>query len=149
MTDDLNFAEILDIKLEEIKPHQPLPVGTYHCFVDGQPITGQAGPNNTNCVTFNLKVIQAQDDVDPKQLAEAINGEALSGRSIKHLMFITDRSKHRIKKFLVDDLGVDPTNSLRQALLEAMGKPVLVKLVHQASKDGKTIFENVDRTARV
>jgi hypothetical protein len=146
---ETSFKEILDMQLTEIKSSQALPVGTYLCKVWGQPDIGQVGKNQTDCVTFTLKVLQAQPDVDETQLADVINGGALSDRTITHRMFVTDRSKHRIKKFLVDDLGLDPTQSLREAINEAMGKDVLVRLTHQIGQDQQTIFENVLSTARV
>jgi hypothetical protein len=146
---EISFKEILDMKLEEIKSSQALPTGTYRCVVWGQPEIGQVGKNQTNCVTFTLKVLQAENDVDETQLADVIDGGALSNRTITHRMFVTDRSKYRIKKFLVDDLGLDPINSLRESINAAMGKQVLVKLTHQTGQDQQTIFENVLSTARV
>jgi hypothetical protein len=147
--EERSFAEILNMPLEEIKTPQALPVGTYLCTVFGQPIFDKVGENQTDCVIFNLKPVQAQGDVDQKQLAEVLNGEALSDRKITHRMFVTDRSKHRIKKFLVDDLGIDPTHSLKQSIEEAMNKQVLVKLSHQPAKDGSAVYENVASTAKV
>jgi hypothetical protein len=144
-----SFEEILTMQLEEIKPPQALPVGTYLCIVDGQPEITRLGENQTDCVVFNLKVAQAQSDVDQNQLAEVLNGDALLDRKITHRMFVTDRSKHRIKKFLADDLGIDPTNSLRKSIMEAAGKQVLVKLTHKHAQDGQTIYENVLSTAKV
>ena len=144
-----SFAEILNMQLEEIKPPQALPVGTYLCIVEGLPEITQLGPNKTDCVVFNLRVVQAGHDVDQMQLAEVINGKALSDPKITHCMFVTDRSKHRIKKFLADDLGIDPTNSLKQSIGEAPGKQVYVKLTHQTAQDGETIYENVLSTAKV
>ena len=144
-----SFEEILTMQLEEIKPPQALPVGTYLCIVDGLPEITQLGANNTDCVVFNLKVVQAQSDVDQRQLAEVTNGGALQDRKITHRMFVTDRSKHRIKKILADDLGIDPTNSLRRSIEEAPGRQVYVKLTHQTAQDGETIYENVLSTAKV
>ena len=144
-----SFTEILSMSLQEIKSPKALPVGTYLSIIDGQPNITQAGLNKTDCVIFNLKPIQAQDDVDQKQLAEVLNGEALQDRRIRHTMFVTDKSKHRIKKFLVDHLGIDETHSLRQSIDEAMGRQVLVKLTHESSKNGDAVYENVASTAKV
>ena len=38
-----SFEEILTMQLEEIKPPQALPVGTYLCIVDGLPEITQLG----------------------------------------------------------------------------------------------------------
>src|SRR5262249_40174387 len=101
------FSEILSMTLEEIETPKALPIGTYLCIVKGQPEITQIGPNKTNCVIFNLEPVQAGTDVDQSQLREVLNGEALLDRKIVHRMFVTDKSKHRIKKFLADDLGID------------------------------------------
>src|SRR5262249_47787286 len=96
--EERSFSEILNMTLEEIKTPQALPQGTYLCMVFGQPEIKPAGEYKTDCVVFNLKPMQAQSDVDQKQLAEVLNGDALHDRTITHRMFVTDKSKHRIKK---------------------------------------------------
>jgi hypothetical protein len=147
---ELSFAEILNMQAKDIKTPQALPMGTYLSMVMEQPQFAKAGVAETDCVDFSLKPLQAQGDVDPKQLAEVLNGEALSDRRIKHRMFVTDRSKHRLKKFLVDDLGLDENNSVRQLISEAINRQVYVKLTHQPSKDGSAVvYENVASTAKV
>jgi hypothetical protein len=100
-------------------------------------------------VNFNLKPLSAGEDVDRRQLKEALNGAALQDKKIRHRLFITNESKHRLRKFLQDDLGISPGLQFRQAIMEAMGKQVYVKLTHQASTDGTTIYNNVSATARV
>jgi len=144
-----SVVEILDMPLDDIKAPQALPIGGYLGMVFGQPIFEKVGEKQTDSVVFFIKPIQAQNDVDQEQLAKVLNGEALQDRTITHRIFVTDKSKHRIKKFLFDDLGIDGTSSLRQAINEAMGRQVLVKLNHQPSKDGSTVFENVASTAKV
>jgi hypothetical protein len=99
-------------------------------------------------VNFNLKPVQAGKDVDQAQLKEVLNGDALQDKKIRHRLFITNDSKHRLKKFLVDDLGVEPSN-FRQMIPESMGKQVMVTLTHQSSADGTTVYTNVKSTARV
>jgi hypothetical protein len=145
---DISFADILDMPVEEIKEPKALPPGTYLCVVDGQPEYAKVGQNQTDCVNFMLKPLQAQADVDQKQLAEVLNGAALSDKKIRYRLFITNESKHRLKKFLADDLGIEQTN-FRQMVPEAMGKQVMAKLTHQASQDGTTVYTQVQSTAKV
>jgi hypothetical protein len=147
--EERSFTEILDMQAKNVKAPQALPMGTYLCIVEGVPIIGTAGEKGTDCVTFSFKPLQVQDDVDQKQLAEVLNGDALPDRRITHRMFVTNKSKHRLKKFLVDDLGLDENNSLKQLISEAPSRQVLVKLTHQPSKDGSAVYENVASTSKV
>ena len=145
---DISFKDILDMPVDEIKEPVAPPVGTYLTLVDGQPEYAKVGQNQTDCVNFKLKLIQAQGDVDQKQLAQYLNGGPLSEKSIRHRLFITNESKHRLKRFLVDDLGIEPSN-FRQMVPEAMGKQVMAKIGHQPSADGTTIYGTVQSTAKV
>jgi hypothetical protein len=143
-----SLQEILAMHVDDIKPPMLLPVGTYRCFVDGQPKYDQVGANGTDCVDFNLKVVEALPDVDPDQLTNVLNGAALQSQTIRHRLFLTDKSKHRVAAFLVNDLGVSK-GKLGMMITEAMGKYVLVRVTHQMAKDGKdTLYLNVASTAR-
>src|SRR6516162_8046687 len=144
---ELSFQDILDMPIEDIKEPKALPPGTYTCIVDGQPEYAKVGQNQTECVNFNLKPLQAGSDVDANLLREVLDGANLQDKKIRHRIFLTDDSKHRAKKFLLNDLGLPPS-SIRQMVQEAMGKQVLVKLVHQASQDGTTVYHTVNSTAK-
>jgi len=146
---DISFEDILNMPMEDAKPPQALPPGTYLTIVDGQPEFAKLGANQTDCVNFTLKPMHAGQDVDQKQLKEALDGQALQDKKIRHRLFITNESKHRLRKFLQDDLGISKELPFRQAIMESMGKQVYVKLTHQASQDGTTIYNNVQSTARV
>ena len=145
---ELSFTDILDMPIEDIKEPKALPPGTYLTIVDGQPEYAKVGQNQTECVNFNLKPLQAGPDVDPSQLAEVLDGANLQDKKIRHRIFLTDESKHRAKKFLLNDLGLHPS-TIRQMVQEAMGKQVMVKLVHQASQDGTQVYHQVQSTAKV
>lgn len=144
-----SFAEILSTRLQDIESLKALPTGTYLCLVEGQPEITKAGQKFTDCVIFNFKPLQAQDDVDQSQLRDVLNGQALQDRKIKYTMFVTGRSKHHIAKFLRDDLGIDATFSLRQSIDEAIGKQVYVRLTHESSKTSDAVYENVASTRKV
>lgn len=145
---DMSFTDILDMPADDIKAPQALPVGTYLGIVDGQPEFTKVGQKQTDAVDFNIKPLQAQQDVDQKQLAESLDGSTLPDKKIRYRVFVTPDSKHRLLKFLKDDLGI-PVSTLRQMIPEAMGKQVMVKLSHQASADGTTVYHQVQSTAKV
>ena len=145
---DISFQDILSKPADYIKAPVALPVGTYLALVDGQPEFAKVGQNNTDCVNFNLKPIQPQGDVDQKQLLEALNGQSLQDKKIRHRLFVTPDSAWRLKQFLAEHLGIPVTN-LGAMIPEAMGKQVMVTLGHQASQDGTQVYQVVKSTAKV
>jgi hypothetical protein len=142
-----SFLEILHKPIDEIKEPVALSAGKYLMIVDGPHQHAKAGAKETDCVDFNLKPIQALD-VDPNQLTQALNGEALQDKRIRHRLFVTPDSAYRLKRFLVDDLGIAPA-TIWQMLSEAPGKEVIVKITHQHSKNSATVYANVESTANV
>jgi hypothetical protein len=86
-------------------------------------------------------------DVDPNQLAQALNGEILSDKRIRHRMFITPDSVYRLKRFLLNDLGIAPT-TLFQMLAETPGKEVIVKITHQHAKNSDAVYMNIESTEK-
>jgi hypothetical protein len=143
-----SFQEILN-QPANAEPPSALPVGTYLMIVDGQPEIAQKGKNNNYCVTFNMKPIQAQGDVDQQALHDALKEKALQDKKVKHTMWLTDDAAWRLDQFF-ENLGLDRSKGNRSALIgESMGKQVLVTLSHQTSDDGKQVFAQVKNTAKV
>ncbi len=145
---ELTLAEILNMPVDDIKEPVALPTGTYLCIVDGQPEFAKVGQNQTDCVNFNLKPMQAMQDVDQKALSESLNGDSLTEKKIRHRLFLTKDAVYRLKKFLTNDLGIQG-NNFAAMIPESMGKQVYAKLTHQSSQDGSTIYHNVAGTAKV
>lgn len=150
-----SFQDILNKPSNTIDAPKPLPPGTYLCLVNGQPEFAKIGRDNTDCVNFALKPVQAQPDVDQTALQEALSSKdgtyrALQDVKINHRMFITENSVWRLRKFLVDDLAIDEgEKTLGQLIPEAMGRQVLISLGHRASDDGSVVYMDVRNTARV
>jgi hypothetical protein len=143
-----SFQEILN-QPATAEPPSALPVGTYLCIIDGQPEISQKGKNNNHCVTFSLKPIQAQGDVDQQALMDALKEKALQDKKVKLDMWLTDDAAWRLDAFF-DNLGLDRTKGNRSQLIgESMGKQVLVTLSHTTSQDGKQVFAQVKNTAKV
>lgn len=148
-----NFQDILSKPSASIEAPKALPVGTYLCIVDGQPEFAKIGKNQTDCINFSLKPVQAQGDVDQTQLQAALNVNgaisALADKKIRHRLFVTEDSVWRLKQFL-DNCGVEEgSKSLGERIPEVMGKQVLVTMGHRASEDGTQIFGEVKATAKV
>ena len=132
----------------ETKAPQAYPVGTYHCLVDGPPEAGKMGAKQTPYLRFRCKILSPMQDVDAMQAAE----QQIVGKIINVDQFITDEAAYRVNEFLGDHLGIADVpgdKTLTQAIAEAPGKQVLVKLRHETSQDGKRVFHRVESTAHV
>jgi hypothetical protein len=147
---DMSFQDILNQPLDNIETPKAAPIGTYIGMVDGQPEFVKVGQNQTDAVNFNIKLMSAMK-VDDAQLNEYLNGSSLTEKHIRHRLFLTKDSAYRLKRFLVNDLGIQfgEGTSLGQAIPEAMGKQFVLELGHQSSQDGQQIFNVVKSTAKV
>lgn len=146
-----NFQDILSKPAAQIEPPKPLPVGTYLCIIDGQPEFAKIGKDQTDCLNFKLKPMQALPDVDQTALQESLSaGQSLSDKSIRHRLFLTEASIWRLKQFLVDHLGIEEgSKTLGELIPEAQGRQVNVSLGHRVSDDGQQVFTEVKGTAKV
>lgn len=149
MSDD--FTDVLKVQSEAVKPPQALPAGTYLGIVDGQPEFERLGAKQSRCVTFSLKFMQAQPDVNATALMEALDGKSLPDRKIRHRIFIPeDNNPWRVNQFLVNHLGIDNKGKdILQMIPEAMGRQVMITLGHRSSDDGTQIFNEIKGTAHV
>jgi len=145
---DMSFEDILNQPLADIQAPKALPIGTYLGIIDGQAEFVKLGQNQTDAVQLNIKPIRAIK-VDEKQLAEVLNGADLSDKKIRHRLFITNDSKHRLKAFFEDHLGLPGGLTVKQAVAESMGKQVVIELGHQSSADGTQIYNSIKSTANV
>lgn len=143
-----SFQDILSKPMNEIEPPKALPTGTYLCIVDGQPEIAQKGKNQNWCVTFTLRPVQAQQDVDPSALADTLKGATLSDKRLRHMLWVTDDAVWRLKQFLTDHLGIEASN-VQEAIPMSMGKQVYVTIGHRPSEDGSQIFADIKATAKV
>lgn len=145
-----SFESILDTPATQIKNPEALPVGSYLCIVDGPGEFAKLGKNETDALKVNLKPIQAQADVDQERLSQVLDGGSLQDKKISTTFWITEESKHRVKNWCVDALGIEPENkSLRQLISEIQGKQVIAHVAHRPSADGQTIYADVKSFARV
>lgn len=151
-----NFSSILDRKPSEIEEPKAIPVGTYLVLLQGQYQTGESSQKKTPFVFFPSKILQAQEDVSQDEINAfgGVQGKELKGRQ-GLLFYLTDESVYRLKEFLIDHLGIEPTDgagnerSIKEILADASGKQVLVQITHQPSPDGKRLFGQVSATMKV
>lgn len=141
-----NMAAILDRPADTFERPKPLPVGQYLTTVVGQPRQDVSEKKQTPFVEYTLKLMQAYDDVDQEALTEA---GGIGDRTMKITFYLTEASAYRLKEFL-EHCGVDiDGKKLSQAIGEAAGCQVVIKIKHTASDDGEQIYANIARTLPV
>lgn len=139
-----SFEELLNKPASEVERPKPLPVGTYHCLVDGppEPVTAKTG---TQGLRFTFKVIRPLEDVDAALAAE----QQVVGKTVRDTYWITEESLYRLTDML-EHLGLDKNGgTIKELVSYAPGKQLLMRIKHQASQDGTTVYANVDSTAAV
>lgn len=143
----VDFSAVLNKKVEDIEKPKPLPIGTYVCIVDGLGEIKTVGKDETPCVNFKLKVMSPGVDVD----AEALNAAGgVNNRSVRHTLWLTEDAAWRAKKFLAEDLGIDPHGkTLMELINEAPGRSCMVNIKHRPSEDGQTLYAEIKSTAAV
>jgi hypothetical protein len=105
------------------------------------------------CVDFILKPLRAIA-VDPAQRDEAGYCIEAFSPDIRHRVFITKPGTteewrlRKLLKFLLEDLGI-LAMTVRETIEGSVGKQVMATLAHRSSKDGKSVFQTVTKTARV
>jgi len=139
-----SFEEIMNKPASEIQPPPAFPVGTYHCIIDGPPEFVKSSQKGTDGVRFRYRIMSPLEDVDQAAYMEG----QVAGKTIQDDVWVTDGSAWRLKDLLVENLGISENLTMKQQLMEAPGKSVLVKLKHQISDDGKRVFHRVESTAR-
>lgn len=146
-----NFSSILDESPTEVARPQPAPVGTYLCVVTGQPNMGESTKKKTPFVEFQLKPIQAADDVDPEELAVYLErvGE-LSAKPFKHTIYLTEANVYRLDEFH-QACGLDMSDGAtrKQRNDAVINSQVLVYYKHRPSDRGDMMFGEIGSVSAV
>lgn len=146
-----SFEEIMSMPASQIERPPALPVGTYHCMVDGPPTREESSQKKTPCWVYKFKILSILGDVNAQAAAEQqVIGKVITGQGAGAAFYVTSDSSWRYKEFLTDHLGIEEgTKNMTEMQAEAPGKQVLVKLTHQVSQDGTRVYHRVESTAHV
>jgi len=152
---DATFGSILDTPASDVERPKPLPAGTYHCVVDGQPRMDKTTKKGTEFVEFSLKPMQALDDVNEDDLKASLTSadgsiKPLADKRIRATYYLTPDSLYRLKDFLINDLGIEEgKKKIRQLIGEAQNRQVLAAIKLVPSEDGTMLYANLAKTAPV
>ena len=148
-----SFEEILKRPTKDIKMPQPLPIGTYHCLVEGPPTHEESSLKKTPCRVYKFKIVAPMGDVNAKEAAEAqVVGKVIGGQYSGAAFYITDEATWRYVEFLEDHLGLENPNgekTIEELEAEVPGKQLLIKIKHDLSQDGKRVFHRIESTMHV
>ena len=147
-----NFEEILNRPVSATKPPQPLPVGTYHCMVEGRPAREESSQKKTPCSVYKFKILSPGPDVDAQQAADQqVVGKYITGQGPGAAFYLTEEALWRYRQFLEDHLGIDMSGdkTWAQAEEEVNGRQCYVKIKHDISPDGTRTFHRIESTAAV
>ena len=129
-----NFASLLDVDMDDVKPPATFPKGTWHWIVQGQPRNDKSTKKGTEYYEYTLKPIAPRDDVEEEDLKEF--GD-YSDKTMKATFYVTEKSLFMLKDFLA---ACGLQGKMSEAIFEATNCEVLGYIRHEASEDGKRIF---------
>lgn len=149
----INFADVASKKLVEAeKPPLP-PVGHYRWSVTKLPETTESRDGAWDIVTFNLRALEAMDDVDMTDY----KGEVTNITAQHKFMFNKndevefEKSLYRLRQFLENHLGIaDESMTVAQALNASVNAQCMANIVWNQDKNNpEDFFANIGRTAPV
>ena len=141
---DIDFSAILGRQVGTAPEPKPLPAGTYIGVIDGLPKARaqntKEGPKGILTVTF--KLIEAMDNVDENELAEAgglrrQDGEA---KTMKLDFWLEDNSLFILDRFMASfGFNAESGKTFVEAFEELPGKEVVLEIERRSyTKDGET-----------
>lgn len=150
------FSESLDRRLEEVERPVNPPIGYYTWQVTKHPdvdtFESAAGEPFTR-VTWQCKAVEAQEDVDPDELAEFGNVAGFACRKVflfneaegKERDF--DNSEFQMKQFMLA-IGASEEMSRSEAMAACVNGMFIGELTHRADKnDPDVIYAEIKKTA--
>ena len=145
----MDFTSALDTKVEDFEEPKLQPEGTYIWAVTKAPESRVVGKNDEwDMLTFNVKCISAEDDVDPDDLQEF--GSVANNPNRVSYIFPKDpdeknswdRTMAQLKRFLGSTLQIDGFDNmtLKEALAASPNHQFLGVLKHKPRKDDPNII---------
>ena len=137
-------SDVLNKKVSETEKPVPKPVGTYLVAVLAVPEkrdVQQRDGAQREVITFQVKAMAAQADVDQEKLADPKVGDlsAWPPRNYDIYGVDTPEGENRLKEFLVNILGLDPGDkTYAEIFSETPGKQFLATFEHRPFTDKNT-----------
>jgi hypothetical protein len=145
-----DFSNLLAKPTAEIKEPKPLPVGTYMGLLTKKEYREVDTPKDTETpkkpvVSFTVRLDEAMEDVDQADLNEALDGQALSSKTMRpYDMWLTNDAQYRVVE-LGNSMGLQ-ADTLGELIESMVNQPVLVSLDKvQDRKNPDRWFTNITK----
>lgn len=139
-----DFTQILDeVPLGEIEKPKPLPEGAYRAIIKKIDY-GKSAEKKTPYVRFHLEIVEAIN-VDENELESY---GAVNGKKTKVDFYVTENTKHNLKDFLINHLGIeaDGQSFLSQIIPEAQNRELGINIKHEISERSQEAYSTVSGT---
>ena len=151
----MNFADALNVPVNEIERPPLIPVGTYRAQVSKVPSMDTISEDRWDVIDFNMRLVEPLEDVDQDELSKY--GGLSPASVIRHrFMFSREdeaffkRSLFNVRRFLQDHLKVDmnDSTSLKEALNGAVNHQCIVHVKWRADKNRpEELYNEISKTA--
>lgn len=150
----VNFASVLDNKVEDIQRPPNMPIGTYTWTVSKVPEQNTFADGKWEAVDFAMKCVGPTDDVDADDLAEY--GDCTRRQLRKRIMFNTEdegafkQSLYQLRTFCEKHLQVEGASkmSIKEMLNESVHHQCLGTVRWNPDKNNPDIiYDELGRTA--
>lgn len=155
-----DFNSVLSKPMADIERPKLIPPGTYVGMVTKIPDTETSPDGRWDFLTFNMRLIEAKEDVDPESLS-AYGGIGAHSNTRRRFIFnrgtaaedkaAFDRTLFDVKRFLIDHLKcATETSDLKEGLNNSINQSCLVVMKWRADKnDPETMYAEVNKTAPI
>lgn len=149
----MDFTSALDTNIDDIHAPKPLPVGTYRVAVTKPHEIKPSSNGEWEIMQISLKVLEAESDVDPDDLADF---GKVAGTPLRYQFFFPtadeevaqqERALSDLKRFLQRTLRIDFT-TLSEGLAEIPNTQFLAVVKHTPNKnDPEIVYAEVASVA--
>lgn len=139
-----NLADILNRPFQGYEAPKALPVGTYLAVVTALP-ESKTSRNMNKFLSYKLKVLAAQEDVDPDDLENF--GEVGGKTVIADFYYETDFGFSRLTSFLAA-CNAETGVSIEEATQSVVGSQLLVHMKHEPNQNGDGVRATIDSFAQ-
>ena len=140
----VSFKDLLSKPLDEVKKPPPLPAGTWFGVIRKHEFELSREKKTPN-VRFTFGMTGPGEDIDPSSL----DGVDYLAKTVSKTFWLTPDAEYRLKEFL-EDLNISTTGrTFFEALPETVNLSVMMEITQRSSKDGKDIFNDVNKVTGV
>lgn len=145
----VDFTKLLEKQVDSVEAPKPLPVGSYKALV-GKHKFDKSAKKQTDFVRFDIKPIEALEDVDQEELEKAGGLAAMQKVTLRQDYYLTEDALYRLRKFLEENCRLScEGRSFQEVIPETENAEIIVQLKHRLSEDGQSKYMEIGTIASV